>query len=57
MKKMRENPNPQIIVREEELESHLRDGWQFVSVLPSQRSQKMSLKLFDFLQELNEHYL
>jgi len=26
-----------MIVREEELEGHLKDGWQFVSVLPSQK--------------------
>ena len=29
--------DPQIIVGEEELENHLAEGWQFVSVLPSQR--------------------
>ena len=29
--------DPQMIVKEEELESYLRDGWQFVSVLPSHR--------------------
>jgi len=37
MKKMRES-DPQIMVREEELEGYLADGWQFVSVLPSQRT-------------------
>jgi hypothetical protein len=37
MKKTREQPDPQMIVEEKELESYLRDGWQFVSVLPSQR--------------------
>ncbi|MEM3583888.1 MAG: hypothetical protein QW193_01205 [Nitrososphaerales archaeon] len=38
LKKLREGKhNPQRIVREEELERHLADGWQFVSVLPSQR--------------------
>jgi hypothetical protein len=38
IKKMREDKNdPQMIVREEELEGHLKDGWQFVSVLPSQK--------------------
>ena len=38
IKKMREQEqDPQIIVEEEELESHLAEGWQFVSVLPSQR--------------------
>jgi len=38
MKKMRESESdPQIIVREEELDGYLADGWQFVSVLPSQR--------------------
>ena len=36
-RKIRENPDPQKIVREEELEKYLADGWQFVSVLPSQR--------------------
>lgn len=35
-KKMRES-DPQIMVREEELEGYLADGWQLVSVLPSQR--------------------
>jgi hypothetical protein len=29
--------DPQRIVREGKLEAHLADGWQFVSVLPSQR--------------------
>jgi hypothetical protein len=37
MKKTREQPDPQIVVEEEEPESYLREGWQFVSVLPSQR--------------------
>jgi hypothetical protein len=38
IKKLREpQTDPQIIVKEEELESHLKDGWHFVSVLPSQR--------------------
>ncbi len=38
IKKMREGEqDPQIIVGEEELENHLAEGWQFVSVLPSQR--------------------
>ena len=38
IKKMREGErDPQIIVEEEELENHLAEGWQFVSVLPSQR--------------------
>ena len=37
MKKTREQPDPQIIVEEKELESYLKDGWQFVSVLPSQK--------------------
>ena len=27
----------QILVREEELESYLKDGWEFVSVLPSKK--------------------
>jgi len=39
MKKIREakEDDSQIIVREEELESYLKDGWQFVSVLPSRK--------------------
>jgi site-specific recombinase XerC len=38
MKKLREGThNPQRIIREEELEKHLVQGWQFVSTLPSQR--------------------
>ena len=38
IKTMREQEkDPQIIVGEEELENHLAEGWQFVSVLPSQR--------------------
>ena len=38
IRKMREGEkDPQMIVMEEELESHLRDGWQFVSVLPSRK--------------------
>ena len=38
IKKMREGEeDPQTIVKEEELEAYLADGWQFVSVLPSQR--------------------
>ncbi len=38
IRKMREGEDdPQIIVKEEELESHLKDGWEFVSVLPSQK--------------------
>jgi len=38
IRKMREEgQDPQIIVEEEELENHLAEGWQFVSVLPSQR--------------------
>jgi len=38
IKKMRESESdPQIIVREEELEGYLADGWQFVSVLSSQK--------------------
>ena len=36
IRKMREGEDdPQILVREEELESYLKDGWEFVSVLPS----------------------
>ncbi|MGD0328843.1 MAG: site-specific integrase [Nitrososphaeria archaeon] len=37
MKKTREQPDPQVIVEEKELENYLKDGWQFVSVLPSRR--------------------
>jgi len=38
IRKMRENEkDPQIIVEEKELEAYLTDGWQFVSVLPSQK--------------------
>ncbi|MCP8313770.1 MAG: hypothetical protein H3Z53_05295 [archaeon] len=38
IKKVREGErDPQRIVREEELERYLADGWRFVSVLPSQR--------------------
>jgi len=38
IKKMREQEkDPQIIVGEEELENHLAEGWEFVSVLPSQK--------------------
>jgi len=38
LKKLREGKgNPQRIVGEDELESHLADGWQFVSTLPSQK--------------------
>jgi len=32
-----EEDDPQIIVEEEELETYLNDGWQFVSVLPSNK--------------------
>jgi len=38
MKKRREGENdPQTIVDEGDLENHLSEGWEFVSVLPSQR--------------------
>jgi len=38
LKKLREGKhNPQRIVREEELEDYLAEGWQFVSVLPSKK--------------------
>ncbi len=37
MKKVREKEDPQTSVTEAELDSYLKDGWQFVSVLPSQR--------------------
>jgi len=38
IRKMREgSQDPQIIVEEDKLENHLAEGWEFVSVLPSQR--------------------
>lgn len=37
LKKCRENADPQKIVNENELEKYLTEGWQFVSVLPSQK--------------------
>ena len=38
IRKTREDlDDPQIMVKEEELESYLKEGWQFVSVLPSQK--------------------
>jgi hypothetical protein len=38
LKKLREGKhNPQRIIHENELEGYLREGWQFISVLPSQR--------------------
>ena len=38
LKKLREGKhNPQRIVREEELEEYLAEGWQFVSILPSKK--------------------
>jgi len=38
IKKLRSTEDdPQMIVREEDLEDHLAEGWQFVSVLPSKR--------------------
>jgi len=38
IRRMREGEkDPQMIVREAELEAYLKEGWQFVSVLPSQR--------------------
>jgi hypothetical protein len=35
--KLRERSDPKKIVREEELEHYLSEGWEFVSVLPSGR--------------------
>jgi len=29
--------NPRVVVSEEELQKHLVEGWQFVSILPSQK--------------------
>ena len=38
MTKLREpKEDPQIVVKEDELQTYLKDGWQFVSVLPSQK--------------------
>lgn len=37
IKKMREEPDPQVIVSENELGGYLKEGWEFVSVLPSQK--------------------
>jgi len=37
MKKLREQPDPQKIISEDELEEYLAEGWQFVSVLPSRK--------------------
>ena len=37
IKKLREEQDPQMIVAEEELEKHLAEGWEFVSVLPSKK--------------------
>ena len=37
MKRTREQPDPQIVVEEKLLERYLKEGWQFVSVLPSQK--------------------
>ncbi|MGB9854299.1 MAG: hypothetical protein ACPLRY_05800, partial [Candidatus Bathyarchaeales archaeon] len=38
LKKLRDGKhNPQRIINEKELEKYLAEGWQFVSVLPSQK--------------------
>ena len=37
IKKLREDRDPQVIIAEEELEKHLAEGWEFVSVLPSKK--------------------
>jgi hypothetical protein len=38
IRKMREpKDDPQMIIKEEELQSYLNDGWQFVSILPSDK--------------------
>jgi site-specific recombinase XerD len=38
IRKIREpKDDPQIIIREEELQSYLKEGWQFVSILPSNK--------------------
>jgi hypothetical protein len=38
IRKMREpHDDPQVIISEEELKSYLKEGWQFVSILPSKK--------------------
>ena len=37
IKKLREQPDPQTIVEEKDLPLYLKKGWQFVSVLHSQK--------------------
>lgn len=37
IRKMREEENPQIIVKEEELGKYLKEGWRFVTALPSNK--------------------
>ncbi|MCI0563444.1 MAG: hypothetical protein MN733_33635, partial [Nitrososphaera sp.] len=37
IKKLREKPDPQSVVTEKDLPSYLKQGWQFVSVLPSKK--------------------
>jgi hypothetical protein len=37
IKRMRENNGSQSLVDEEELETYLDEGWEFVSVLPSRK--------------------
>jgi hypothetical protein len=37
IKKLREHQDPQTIVEEDDLEKHLKEGWEFVSVLPSKK--------------------
>jgi integrase len=47
LKKLREGQqDPQKIVREEELERYLAEGWEFVSVLPSQKILIKNNKIF-----------
>jgi hypothetical protein len=37
IKKLREQPDPQTIVEEKDLLLYLKEGWQFVSILHSQK--------------------
>ncbi|MEM3551171.1 MAG: site-specific integrase [Candidatus Bathyarchaeia archaeon] len=51
LKKLREGKhNPQRIIHEKELERYLAHGWQFVSVLPS---QKILIRRENFTQDTN----
>ncbi len=37
LRKVRNEPDPQIVVEEKTLERYLNEGWEFVSILPSKR--------------------